>query len=231
MIRGKTVLAVIPARGGSKGIPRKNLRLVAGRPLITWTIEESGKSAYIDRTIVSSDNEEIIAVARQWHCEVPFIRPAELAGDAVPGALPILHAIATIREKYDYIVVLQPTSPLRLVEDIDGCIEKCFLENAPACVTVTRPDISPYWMYFVDDQGKLTPVINQENTPTLRQHLKSVYSLNGAVYVGKTDLYMKNKLFVIDGTIAYIMPRARSIDIDTEMDLKICEVLLAERSN
>jgi CMP-N,N'-diacetyllegionaminic acid synthase len=229
MIQGKTVLAIIPARGGSKGVPRKNLRLVAGKPLIAWTIAESGKSQYIDRTILSSDDEAIIAIARQWNCEVPFVRPAELAEDHVPGEEPVLHAIETINGKYDYVVLLQPTSPLRLVEDIDGCIDKCITQNAPACVTVTTPDKSPYWMYFLDNQGRLNPVIKQKKIPSLRQQLKSVYSLNGAVYVAKTDWFMKNKEFISDETVAYPMPKNRSIDIDTEWDLKICEILLSER--
>ncbi len=231
MIKGKTVLAIIPARGGSKGVPRKNIRFVAGKPLIAWTIEESRKSEYIDRTILSSDDEEIIAIARQWNCDVPFVRPAELAHDHVTGVEPILHAMATIHEKYDYVVVLQPTSPLRLVEDIDGCIEKCVLQNAPVCVTVTTPDKSPYWMYFLDNQGKLNPVIKQKDNVLLRQQLKSVYSLNGAVYVAKTDWFMKNNKFISEETIAYPMPKIRSIDVDTGLDLKICEILLRERSN
>lgn len=229
MIKGKTVLAIIPARGGSKGVPRKNIRFVAGKPLIVWTIEESGKSEYIDRTILSSDDEEIIAIARQWNCDVPFVRPAELARDHVTGIEPVLHAIETIPEKHDYVVLLQPTSPLRLVEDIDGCIEKCVSQNAPVCVTVTTPDKSPYWMYFLDNQGKLNPVIKQEDIVLLRQQLKSVYLLNGAVYVAKTDWFMKNKKFVSDETVAYLMPKTRSMDIDTEWDLKICEILLSER--
>ena len=231
MIAGKTVLAVIPARGGSKGVFRKNLCLVAGKPLIAWAIEESKKSAYIDRTILSSEDEEIIAVARQWNCEVPFVRPAELAEDDVPGDKPILHAIAAIQQKYDYVVLLQPTSPLRLVEDIDGCIEKCISENVPACVTVTTPDKSPYWMYFLNDHGKLNHVIERDNIPSLRQQLKRVYALNGAVYVAKTEWFVKNQKFVTDQTIAYVMPKERSIDIDTEMDLKICDLLLSENIN
>jgi len=228
VINGRTVLAIIPARGGSKGVPRKNLRSLAGKPLIAWTIEESAKSAYIDRTILSSDDEEIIAIARQWNCEVPFVRPAKLAEDQVPGEEPVLHAIAAINEKYDYVVLLQPTSPLRLAEDIDACIEKCFSQNAPACVTVTIPDKSPYWMYFMDNEGKLYPVIEEKNVASLRQQLKSVYLLNGAVYVAKIDWFLKNKKFVSDGTVAYLMPKSRSMDIDTEWDLKICQILLSE---
>nr|HPK54819.1 acylneuraminate cytidylyltransferase family protein [Smithellaceae bacterium] len=117
MIQGKTVLAIIPARGGSKGIPRKNITNLAGKPLIAWTIEEAKKSKYIDRLILSSEDNEIIQVAKEWGCEVPFIRPRELAEDDTLGIEPVLHALNTIKKKYDYVVLLQPTSPLRSVDD------------------------------------------------------------------------------------------------------------------
>jgi N-acylneuraminate cytidylyltransferase len=229
MINGKSILAIIPARGGSKGVPRKNIRLVAGKPLIAWTIEAARKSKYLDRIILSSEDEEIIRIARHWNCEVPFIRPAELAQDHVTGIEPILHAIETIPEKYDYIVVLQPTCPLRIAEDIDGCIEKCALQNEPVCVTVTKPDKSPYWMYSLDSTGKLKPIMKQKKTVLLRQQLEDIYALNGAVYVANTDWLLKNKIFISDETVAYLMSKTRSIDIDTEFDLKICEILLLEK--
>lgn len=229
MYKEKRILAVIPARGGSKGVPLKNIRLVAGKPLIAWTIEEARKSKYIDRTILSSDDKEIMAIARQLNCEVPFIRPAELAQDYVNGIEPALHALETLNEKFEYFVLLQPTSPLRIVEDIDGCIEKCVSQNAPACVTVTSPDKSPYWMYSLDNQGRLKPIIKQEDIALLRQQINSVYALNGAVYVAKTEWFMKNRKFVSDETIAYPMPKIRSVDIDTELDLRICDIFLSGR--
>ena len=230
MVNGKRVLAIIPARGGSKGVSRKNIRLVAGKPLIAWTIEEAGKSKYIDRLILSSEDEEIIAIARQWECDVPFVRPAELAQDHISGMEPVIHALETIPEKYDYVVLLQPTSPLRIVEDIDGCIEKCVSQNAPACITVTKPDKSPYWMFCFDNSEKLVPIIQQENRGLLRQNLDHVYVLNGSVYVAKTDWFMENKKFISEETVAYLMPKIRSMDIDTEWDLKICDVLLPKRN-
>ncbi len=231
MIDGKSVFAIIPARGGSKGILRKNIRMLAGKPLIAWTIEEAKKSQYIDRTILSSDDAEIIYISRQWNCEVPFVRSAELSQDHVTGIEPILHAIETIPEKYDYVAVLQPTSPLRLAEDIDGCIEKCVIQNIPVCVTVTTPDKNPYWMYSLDSEGKLNAIIKQKNKVLLRQQLKSIYALNGAVYVAKSDWFLKNKKFISEETVAHIMPQERSIDIDTEWDLKICHMILSERND
>ncbi len=229
MINGKSVLAIIPARGGSKGVPRKNIRLVAGKPLIAWTIEAAKKSKYLDRIILSSEDEEIIKIAQHWNCEVPFIRPAELAQDHVTGIEPILHAIETIPEKYEYIVVLQPTCPLRIAEDIDGCIEKCIVQNGTVCVTVTKPDKSPYWMYSLDSEGKLKPIMKQKKTVLLRQQLEEVYALNGAVYAANTGWFLENKKFISDETVAYLMPKNRSLDIDTEFDLEICEILLMKR--
>lgn len=116
-----TFLAIIPARGGSKGVPRKNIRNLAGKPLIAWTIEEAKKSKYINRVILSSDDNEIIEIAKNYNCEVPFVRPKNIAEDNTPGIDPVLHAIKQC-PGYDYVVLLQPTSPLRTVEDIDGCI-------------------------------------------------------------------------------------------------------------
>ncbi|PKN70913.1 MAG: acylneuraminate cytidylyltransferase [Deltaproteobacteria bacterium HGW-Deltaproteobacteria-12] len=226
MINGKSFLAIIPARGGSKGVQQKNIRLVAGKPLIAWTIEAAKKSKYLDRIILSSEDEEIIKVARHWNCEVPFIRPAELAQDNVTGIEPVLHALNNINEQYDYLVLLQPTSPLRIADDIDGCIEKCILQNETACVSVTTPDKSPFWMYSLDSAGKLKPIIKQRKTVLLRQQFEGAYALNGAVYVANTRWFVKNKKFISDETVAYIMPKKRSLDIDTEFDLEICEILL-----
>lgn len=229
MIQGKSIIAVIPARGGSKGVPRKNIRVVAGKPLLAWTIEEAKKSKYIDRMILTSDDEEIIGVARQWNCEVPFIRPTELAQDHVTGIEPVLHALQAIKEKYDYFVLLQPTSPLRTVEDIDGCIERCLNHNAPVCTTVTEPDKSPFWMFYLDQSVRLIPVIKQEDRVLLRQGLERVYALNGSIYVANSDWFMKNKIFIAEETIAYPMPKERSVDIDTELDMKLCEYMLFDR--
>lgn len=230
MINGKSVLAIIPARGGSKGVPRKNIREVGGKPLIAWTIEEAQKSKYIDRLIFSSEDPEIIAVARQWGCEAPFVRPVELAADETPGVEPILHAINALTEKYDYVVMLQPTSPLRLAEDIDGCIEMCVDRNAPSCISYTEPEKSPYWMVKVDDSGSTVLFADSQYATTRRQDLPRVYAPNGAVYVAETAWIKKNRtLYKEKETRAFIMPKERSRDVDTELDIKICELLLSER--
>ncbi|KOP77735.1 acylneuraminate cytidylyltransferase [Lysinibacillus sp. FJAT-14745] len=218
------ILAVIPARGGSKGVPRKNIRELNGKPLIAWTIEEAKKSKYITRTILSSEDDEIIEVAKEYECDVPFVRPIELAQDNTPGIDPILHAIEQC-PGYDYVMLLQPTSPLRTVEDIDGCIEFMLHQQAKFCVSVTEPDKSPYWMYNLID-GKMQPIINNEQTATRRQDLPIVYALNGAIYVGQIKFLKEEKSFITKETKAYVMKKENSFDIDTMFDFEICDFLI-----
>lgn len=215
------ILAVIPARGGSKSVPRKNIKELAGKPLIAWTIEEAKKSKYITRTILSSEDEEIIEKAKQYGCDVPFIRPLELAQDNTPGIDSVLHAIEQC-PGYEYVVLLQPTSPLRTVEDIDGCIEYALQHKANFCVSITEPEKSPYWMYTLET-GSLKPLIEQKQLTTRRQELPCVYALNGAVYVAEIKRLQKIKSFITDETIGYVMEKGHSYDIDTEDDFLFCE--------
>lgn len=229
MIAGKRVLAVIPARGGSKGVSRKNIRQICGKPLIGWTIEAAKKSKYIDRLILSSEDKEIIRVAKEWGCEVPFIRPTELAKDETLGVAPALHAVREL-PGYDYLVFLQPTSPLRIAEDIDKCLEMCEKNCAPSCASVFEPDCSPYLMYTLKE-GTLHPILGKEKIHSRRQDLPKVYALNGAVYVAKIDWVLRWETLVAEETIGYVMPRQRSIDIDDEIDLYTCNSLLSMKEN
>lgn len=225
MIRGQSILAIIPARGGSKGIPKKNIRNFAGKPLIAWTIQEAGKSKYLDRFILSSEDREIIRVAKTWGCEVPFVRPVELAGDDTPGIEPVIHAINNIGRHYDYVVLLQPTSPLRTAGDIDCCIQFCIRKNAPCCVSVSQASKNPYWMYTLTGQQKLSPVLKTKSSIDRRQDLPAVYLPNGAVYVAQTSYLLEARTFITEETVAYIMPENRSWDIDTELDFLICALI------
>jgi len=227
MIQGKKVLGIIPARGGSKGVLGKNIRAVAGKPLIAWTIEEAKKSKIIDRLILSSEDDEIIRVAKEWGCEVPFVRPLELASDETPGIDPILHAIEVLPEAYDYVVVLQPTSPLRKSSDIDNCVHLCDEVNAPSCVSMTEVDKSPYWMYVISCNGQITSIIDQEKPFSRRQELPKFHVLNGAIYVAKTAWLIKSNKFVGSGTVAYVMTQRASLDIDTELDIELADFLLS----
>lgn len=224
MINGQKVLAIIPARGGSKGVPRKNVRMVAGKPLIAWTIEAARQSRYIDRLVLSSDDPEIIAVATAHGCEAPFVRPAELARDETPGIDPVLHALQQL-PGYDWVVLLQPTSPLRSGEDIDATIETCVKAVAPAAVSVTEAEESPWWMYTLQPGDQLQPLLDSVHAALRRQDLPKAYLLNGAVYVAQATWLQQHKSFLGDATRAYVMPRARSLDIDTEFDLKLFDMM------
>lgn len=225
MINDKKVVGIIPARGGSKGIPRKNIKLLAGKPLITWTIEEAKKSQYLDRFILSSEDMEIISIAKAWGCEAPFVRPAELARDDTPGIEPVIHALYQLDEHYDYVVLLQPTSPLRTVEDIDGCIRFCLQEGATACVSVSLTDKHPYWMHTIDERHRLHPLLSTAHSIQRRQDLPPVYIENGAVYVAQKDYLLKMKSFTTEETLAYTMPSERSWDIDSVCDFYYCSLL------
>jgi N-acylneuraminate cytidylyltransferase len=227
VIENKSVLAIIPARGGSKGVPRKNIRDVAGKPLIAWTIEEANKSRYIDRLVVSTDDQEIADIAMQWGGDVPFMRPDELAQDDTPGIAPVIHMLTTIQPAYELVVLLQPTSPLRTVEDIDGAINLMIARKANACVSVVEPDKSPYWMYSLTRSGKLLPLLS--GNYACRQDIPSVYALNGAVYVAEINWLISMQTFITEETVAFIMPKERSIDIDTNIDLILANELLSNQ--
>ncbi|TJY41967.1 acylneuraminate cytidylyltransferase family protein [Cohnella pontilimi] len=229
MIAGRSVLAVITARGGSKGVLRKNIHPLAGKPLISWTIECAKASRYIDRCIISTEDSEIAAVSREWGGDVPFLRPEELAKDDTPGVEPVLHAASTIAG-YDLIVLLQPTSPLRKPDDIEACLETLVSSNATSCVTVTQADKSPLWMYNLDETGGMMPVLQAEDRSLPRQKLAPVYVLNGAVYALQREHLMETKKLLDDRTLASIMPRERSLDIDTWEDFEIAELRIRKMS-
>lgn len=220
-----SILAIIPARGGSKGIPRKNIKKLAGKPLIAWTIEEAKKSKYITRLILSSDDDEIIEIAKKYGCEVPFKRPKEIAQDQTSGMEPVLHAIQQC-PGYDYVLLLQPTSPFRTIEDIDNCIDKVIKNNYSFCVSVTESKETPYWMYTVDSTDVMLPLM--KNSPATRQELSKTYSLNGALYIAKTTDFIKEKKFINDTTVPFIMSQSHSYDIDEPIDFKICNFLMEE---
>lgn len=224
MIDGHSVLGVILARGGSKGLPRKNIRDLAGKPLIAWTIEAGHDSEYLDRLILSSDDKKIMTVAEEYGCEVPFRRPDKLAADDTPSMDALLHAVDQVPD-HDYVVLLQPTSPLRTAADIDATITRCHENHAPVCVTVTDTDKPPQWMYTFGKRDKLKPVLDESEIVTRRQEAPKTYVVNGAVYVARSEWLREHKMFYTDQTIGYPMPPERSADVDTALDLRWCEML------
>ena len=229
MINHKKILCVVPARGGSKGVTKKNIRRVAGKPLIIWTMDEAKKSKYIDRLIVSTDDSEIQNIISEHGYDAPFRRPAELSTDSSNTIDVVIHALDNISACYDYVVLLQPTCPLRSYYDIDHCIETCCLQDVSSVVSVTKVDKPPHWIYNMDDVGKLSPFLKTEKQPLRRQDSMPLYQLNGSIYVNKVSDLRSEHSFINNGTVGYVMPHDVSLDIDTELDLKLAEILLQSR--
>ena len=222
MIAGRRVLAVIPARGGSKGVPRKNIRAMGGKPLLEYTVEAARQSRYLDHLLISTEDGEVQAAARSLDVAV-LERPLDLAQDNTPGVATALHALAT-HNGYDYLVLLQPTSPLRTALDIDGALAHCLAVNAPACVSVCEAQENPLSLFTIDMTGRLNRH-NSGDVPSQRQELPRFYLLNGAVYVADTGWLVREKRFVSADTVAFVMPAERSLDIDTETDVQFFEFL------
>ncbi len=232
MYNNYKVIALIPARGGSKGVKRKNIKLLAGKPLIGFTIEQALASKYIDKVIVSTDDKEIAHISGQLGAKVPFIRPHELADDNAKGIDVALHGIDFIEKniiKENFIFVyLQPTSPLRKTEDIDNAIEELeSLPDAKAVYSVCEAEHSPILMNTLPDNRCMKNFLNEKFQNKNRQELPEYYRLNGALYVIYKNTLKKHKnFFFTDETYAYIMPIERSIDIDSHIDFKFAEFLL-----
>jgi N-acylneuraminate cytidylyltransferase len=227
MIDGLSVLALVTARGGSTGLPRKNLRTVGGRSLVARAVQTGQQALTVDRVVLSSDDPEIIQAALLAGCEVPFVRPAALATAGARSIDVVRHALETLPERYDLLVLLQPTSPLRSAEDVDAAVRLCVERRAPACVSVCPADKPPYWMHGLDKRSRLRPILPEYRQAARRQDLPPAYAINGAVYVARSDWIMVLDSFVGPDTLGYVMPRERSIDIDDELDLAIAEALEA----
>lgn len=227
------ILALIPARGGSKGLPGKNLKPLAGKPLIAWTIEAACNSKYIDRVIVSTDDNHIAQTATKWCADVPFLRPPKFARDDSPRMEYINHALDFLRarnEIYEIIVILQPTSPLRTKEHIDQAIESLFTKNAQALVSVCPAEHPPYWMNTLPKDGCMANFWKQDLQRTNRQDAPQYFRLNGALYIAYVSWLDKMGEFIGDQTYAYIMEPKDSIDIDTSLDLQFTELIMAGRN-
>ena len=226
MIGDRSVLAVITARGGSKGLPGKNLRPLGGRPLIAWTIEAALQSRVIDRLILSSDDANIIRTAEDLGCEAPFVRPPELSGDEAASIDVVLDAMDR-SQGFDVVVLLQPTSPLRSSADIDGAVAHMESIGAPACVSVSEAASHPWLVFGEDASGRMKPYAPPPPGVSLRrQDLPRAWALNGAVYAADATWLRRQRAFLKPGeTAVWPMPAARSIDIDGLEDFQAAERL------
>jgi len=225
-----SIIAIVPARGDSKTVPRKNIRLLNGKPLIYYTIKEAQASKYVPRVLVSTEDREIAEIAKGYGAEV-IPRPVELAQDDTPS-LPVYQQVIKYLEETedsspDIVVLLQPTSPLRKAGDIDGAIEKFLHTNCDSIVSVCEVEHPLHWMYTLEGD-RLKPVIEGGETVIRRQDAPRVYRLNGAIFVTRSDVIMKQNRLVGHNTGAYIMSMKRSVDMDTELDFRLTELLMKE---
>lgn len=225
MINDKKILAIIPARGGSKRIPRKNVRIIGGKPLIAWTIEEAKQSKYIDDVVLSSDNDEIIEVAKQYGCNIPFKRPETLSCDHTPSIDVILHALNIMGNQYDYFILLQPTSPLREAKHIDESIDLCHACGAKTLVSVSSFSKGLSWIYeysipYIRPMGNLQSFDKIMNTKVI---------LNGAIYFSDIPGFLDDARLIRQDTCGYLMDEYSSIDIDTPFDWEVAEYFLLKK--
>ena len=228
MINNKKLLAIIPARSGSKRLKGKNILDFAGHPLISWTINSSINSKYIDRTIVSTNSNSIEKVALHYGAEVPFKRPEYLASDLSSKEEVIQHAIDFFnkkkQEKFDYVIYLQPTSPLRNESHIDDAIEYMFEKKADAVISVCELEYPIEWTGTLPKDGEMSNFINSLDIQTRSQDFPKRYRLNGAIYICDVIKFSEfNSVLLKENIYAYIMPKNVSIDIDVETDFIIAE--------
>lgn len=228
------ILALIPARGGSKGLPKKNIIPLAGKPLIAWTIEQALECRYIDKLVVSTDDEEIAKISKYYGAEVPFLRPKELAKDDSPTSETIKHAIKWFEEKneyFDIIVLLEPTSPLRSKDDLDNALELFCknLDKSDSLISVGKVHLeNPYIMKSIKD-GCVRPFIEQERTFFQRQMLPEAYFPYGVIYATKVSAFKEKETFYQERTIPYFIERWQNYEIDDYYDLLCTEAILESR--
>jgi CMP-N,N'-diacetyllegionaminic acid synthase len=228
------MLAIIPARGGSKGLPGKNILQLQGKPLIGYSIEAALKSESVNRVIVSTDDTKIAETASRFGAEIPFLRPDELAQDDSSAIDVYIYTIDRLREQsgiaIDEFMVLQPTSPLRTHQDIDQAVEIFRNKQADSVISVTESAHPPVWAKKISPEGILTEYFPEYASNKNRQEIETAYMPNGAIFIFRYDLLKKFRHYYSDKTYPYIMPAQRSVDIDTQLDFDFAEFLLQQEN-
>ncbi len=230
MLHNRRIIAIIPARSGSKGLPDKNIRLLNGKPLMAYSIIQAREAGVIDEVFLSTDSKEYADIAIQYGANVPFLRSDELASDSASTWDCVKEALSryqALGKNYDIFVVLQPTSPLRTAEDILGALNQMIHTNADSVVSVCETDHSPLWCNTLPENKSLKGFIRKEIMAEARQELPAFYRLNGAIYAVSTSCFLRSANIYDGNSFAYIMPRDRSVDIDTLFDFSLTEYLLA----
>lgn len=227
------ILGLVPARGGSKGIARKNVRILGGKPLMQWTIEAALDARTLTRIVVSTEDEEIAAIARSCGAAVPFIRPADLACDdtaTLPVVQHALRALSKRGEQFDVVCLLQPTSPFRSASDIDHCVELLAASGADSVVSVLRvpSEYNPHWVYFRATDDSLTLSTGGTEPIARRQILPAAFHRDGSVYVTRQDVILRENSLYGKRVLGYEMTRASAINIDTPADWDRAEAIMQE---
>lgn len=233
MIGQYRVTALIPARGGSKRLPRKNVKLLGDKPLIAWSIKLAITSKYIDRVVVSTDDEEIKQVSEQYGAEVPFLRPEHLSNDHASSFDVIKHAIGFLKldQPNELIVLLQPTSPLRLVLELNTALESFIAKNAKGVVSVSETEHSPMWSNTLPENGCMSDFIRPEVLGKRSQDLPKFFRLNGSIYIYETlALLEKGSVFFDENVYGFETSLETSVDIDTALDFLTAEMLIKHRA-
>lgn len=225
------VLGIIPARGGSKGVPRKNLRKLAGKPLLEYTAEAALASTRLSRIILTTEDHEIAEAGRQCGIEVPFMRPESLARDDTPMLPVIRHAVKKLEDsgdRFDAICLLQPTNPLRRPEDIDNCIRLLDEQEADSVVSMlpVPVEFNPHWVWFSDSNGYLKIATGEEMPIPRRQELPAAWHREGSVYVTRRDVLVERNTFYGTRMIGYMMDPEKTVNIDTMEDWVRAEKLI-----
>ena len=226
MINDKSILAIILARGGSKRLPDKNILPLNRKPLILWSIQAGLNSEYVDRVVVSSNDNNILNISRKGGAEI-IKRPEELSTDHSASIFSVKHAISEIGDKFDYTILLQPTSPLRTERHIDEAFELLMEKNADAIISVCKTKHSPLWSNTLPDDDSMNHFIKDKIKNIRSQDLPVYYSLNGAIYICKTQrLMIEETFFITDKIYAYKMNGIDSIDIDNELDYSFADYII-----
>lgn len=228
------VLAVIPARGGSKGVPRKNIRLLGGKPLLQYTAETALHAHKLTHVILSTEDEEIAQVGRECGLDVPFLRPRELAADNTPSLPVIQHAVRWIESRgdiYDAVCLLQPTNPFRTSEQIDACVTLMIESQADSVVTIlpVPAEHNPHWVYFRDDSGFLQLSTGEKTPIPRRQELPQAFHRDGSIYLTRRSVLMIQNSLYGERIVGYITDLRHSVNIDTLDDWQRAEQMLRER--
>lgn len=237
MYNRRLVLSIIPARGGSKGLTKKNIRILLGKPLIAWTIDQALKSRYVDKIIVSTDDEEIANVSREYGAEIPFMRPKELATDDSKVIDTVLHALDFFEKRnlnFDYVALIEPTSPLRKDDDIDKAIKKLIDNEDIAESLISLGEIvleHPQYAKRIDENGYVWPYLQIEQYVSSRQKLPKVFFPYGVIYISKVSAIKKHKSVYPDRILPFVIERWQNYEVNDIWDFLCVEAILKEKEN